>query len=57
MLDDDDDCPFTDLDETVDDNGCSEGQLSVLDDDNDGVSNLNDLPQHRCERERGHVGL
>ena len=24
-------------------NGCSEGQLSVLDDDNDGVSNLNDL--------------
>ena len=43
VLDDDDDCPFTDPEETVNGNGCSEGQLSVLDTDNDGVSNLNDL--------------
>ena len=42
VLNDDDDCPFTDPDETVNANGCSEGQLSVLDTDNDGVSNLDD---------------
>ena len=38
VLDSDDACPLTELDETVDETGCSEGQLSVMDDDNDGVS-------------------
>jgi hypothetical protein len=43
VLDTDDACPSTGSEETVNDEGCSEGQLSVLDTDADGVSNLNDL--------------
>ena len=43
VLDTDDACPSTGPEETVNDEGCSEGQLSVLDTDADGVSNLNDL--------------
>ena len=43
VLDSDDACPFTEPGETVDNKGCSEGQLNVLDTDADGVSNLNDL--------------
>ena len=43
VLDSNDTCPLTGLEETVDENGCSEGQLSVLDTDADGVSNLDDL--------------
>ena len=43
VLDTDDACPTTGLEETVNDEGCSEGQLSVLDTDADGVSNLDDL--------------
>ena len=43
VLDTDDTCPSTGLEETVNDEGCSEGQLSVLDTDADGVSNLDDL--------------
>jgi hypothetical protein len=43
VLDSNDTCPMTDLEETVDENGCSEGQLSVMDNDADGVSNLDDL--------------
>ena len=43
VLDTDDACPSTGLEETVNDEGCSERQLSVLDTDADGVSNLDDL--------------
>ena len=43
VLDTDDACPSPGLEETVNDEGCSEGQLSVLDTDVDGVSNLDDL--------------
>ena len=43
VLDSDDRCPMTDLEETVNANGCSEGQLSVMDTDADGVADLNDL--------------
>ena len=43
VLDSNDTCPMTGPEETVNENGCSEGQLSVLDNDADGVSNLDDL--------------
>ena len=43
VLDSDDACPFTELEEPVNESGCSDGQLSVLDSDADGVSNLDDL--------------
>ena len=54
VLNDDDDCPFTDP-EDRERNGCSQGQLSVLDDDNDGVRTSTTCAP-TAEKREGHTG-